>query len=118
VWETISDLEFLARVRVAAEHLEAGLQRLVERVGFITGVRGTGLLRGLEVSAPEEQVAEVMTRILAVARENGLLVLKSGQNIVRIAPPLIITPDEIDRGLAILEVALSHIKEEFKGVLP
>ena len=118
VWETISDLEFLARVRVAAEHLEAGLHRLVERVGFITSVRGTGLLRGLEVSAPEEQVAEVMTRILAVSRENGLLVLKSGQNIIRIAPPLIITPDEIDRGLAILEVALSHIKEEFKGVLP
>lgn len=117
VWDIVSDLEFLAQVRVTAEHLEQGLARLVERFDFITGTRGLGMLRGLEVAAPEDRTAEIMSRILAVARENGLLILKSGGNIIRIAPPLVITADEIDRGLGLLEVALSHIAEEFKGVL-
>jgi acetylornithine/N-succinyldiaminopimelate aminotransferase len=76
-----------------------------------------GLLRGLEVSAPDDEVGDVMTRILEVAREHGLLVLKSGTNIIRIAPPLVITPAEIDRGLGLLEVTLAHIEGEFKGVL-
>lgn len=117
VWDTIRDLEFLARVRLAAEHLEQGLTRIAQRFSFTGGLRGAGLLRGLEVTAPDERVAEIMSRILTVARENGLLVLKSGGNIIRLAPPLIITPDEIDRGLAILEASLSHIEDEFKGVL-
>jgi acetylornithine/N-succinyldiaminopimelate aminotransferase len=117
VWEIVSDLEFLAKVRLTAEHLEAGLHRLLERFGFLAGLRGMGLLRGIEVAAPEEHVAEVMARILEVARTNGLLVLRSGTNVIRIAPPLIITPAEIDRGLGLLEVTLSHIEGEFKGVL-
>jgi acetylornithine/N-succinyldiaminopimelate aminotransferase len=117
VWDTIRDLEFLAGVRLAAEHLEQGLTRIAQRFSFTGGLRGAGLLRGLEVTAPEDRVAEIMPRILTVARENGLLVLKSGGNIIRLAPPLIITPDEIDRGLAILEASLSHIEDEFKGVL-
>ncbi|MFP4374107.1 MAG: aspartate aminotransferase family protein [Spirochaetaceae bacterium] len=117
VWDIVSDLEFLARVRVAAEHLERGLAHIVERFGFITGTRGLGMLRGLEVAAPEDRTAEIMSRILAAARENGLLILKSGGNIIRIAPPLVITADEIDRGLGLLEVTLSHIAEEFKGDL-
>lgn len=117
VWDIVSDLEFLAQVRVTAEHLEQGLARLVERFDFITGTRGLGMLRGLEVATPEDQTAEIMSRILSVARENGLLILKSGGNIIRIAPPLVITADEIDRGLGLLEVTLSHIAQEFKGVL-
>ncbi|MFO8064034.1 MAG: aspartate aminotransferase family protein [Spirochaetota bacterium] len=117
VWDIVSDLEFLASVRVSAEHLEAGLNGLLERFGFLTELRGMGLLRGLKVAIPEERKKEVMGRILTVARENGLLVLKSGGNVIRIAPPLIITPDEIDRGLSLLEVSLSQIEEEFKGVL-
>jgi len=117
VWDIVSDLEFLAQVRLTAEHLEQGLARLVERFDFITGTRGLGMLRGLEVATPEDQTAEIMSRILAVARENGLLILKSGGNIIRIAPPLVITADEIDRGLGLLEVTLSHIAQEFKGVL-
>jgi acetylornithine/N-succinyldiaminopimelate aminotransferase len=117
VWDIVSDLEFLAQVRVAAEHLETGLSRLVKRFAFLTGLRGMGLLRGLEVSAPDDEVGDVMTRILEVAREHGLLVLKSGTNIIRIAPPLVITPAEIDRGLGLLEVTLAHIEGEFKGVL-
>jgi acetylornithine/N-succinyldiaminopimelate aminotransferase len=117
VWDIVSDMEFLASIRVSAEHLQAGLERLQERFSFISGLRGMGMLRGLAVEVASDRTPEVMTRILAVARENGLLVLKSGGNIIRIAPPLVITPDEIDRGLGLLEVSLSHIEEEFKGVL-
>lgn len=116
VWDIISDLEFLAGVRIAAEHLETGLERIAGRFDFITGIRGLGLLRGLEVAGPDDRIADIMTRILSVARENGLLILRSGTNIIRIAPPLVITPSEIDRGLGLLEVTLSHIEDEFKGV--
>ncbi|MDR3201128.1 MAG: aminotransferase class III-fold pyridoxal phosphate-dependent enzyme, partial [Spirochaetales bacterium] len=73
-------------------------------------VRGKGLLRGLEIITPEDKLADVMKSILTKAREKGLLVLRSGKNVVRLAPPLVITSKEIQAGCAILAAA---IKETF-----
>ena len=49
-----------------------------------------------------EGSVEVMPALLAVFRREGLLILRSGQNILRIAPPLIIGTGEIDTGMAIM----------------
>jgi 4-aminobutyrate aminotransferase-like enzyme len=51
-----------------------------------------------------ERLGDIMKR----ARERGLLVLRSGKNILRIAPPLIITEKEIDRGVEILRSVLEE----------
>ena len=76
---------------------ERGAQLSEAVAGFpgVVSVRGRGLLRGLEVAAAAE--------IVDAARTQGLLVLTAGENVVRLAPPLTVTADEVDDALAILE---------------
>ena len=47
--------------------------------------------------------------VIAKAKEQGLLLLRSGKNILRIAPPLIISELEIDKGIKIIENILKEI---------
>ena len=90
VVEAIDD-ELLANVGERAGELTA---RLAEFPG-VESVRGRGLLIGVETAAPAADV-------VAAARERGLLVLTAGENVVRLAPPLTVGPDEVAAALEIL----------------
>ena len=59
-------------------------------------LKGRGLLQGVEV--PEEKLPAALDS----AREAGLLVLRSGSNVLRIAPPLVISQAELEEGVRIL----------------
>ena len=90
----------------------AGFQRLQERFPeVISEVRGRGLILGL-------QLTQDPTPIVTAARERGLLVITCGTNTLRFVPPLIISNEEIEEGLGVLEqameVALSP-KEQVDG---
>jgi acetylornithine aminotransferase len=61
----------------------------------VLSVRGRGLLLGIEVDGASAEVVDG-------AREQGLLVLTAGENVVRLAPPLTVSPDEVDEALDIL----------------
>jgi acetylornithine/N-succinyldiaminopimelate aminotransferase len=117
VWDIITNPKFLEWVRERGEALAGELAKIArahaEGSCRLGEVRGKGLLRGLEVIAPEEKTAEVMKSILSKAREKGLLLLRSGKNVIRIAPPLVITAKEIQCGAALLEASVA---EAFKGI--
>ncbi len=81
------------------ERLRAGLERLVTR-GLAKAVRGHGLLVGLELTG---QAGSVVER----CREAGLLVNAVQPTALRLAPPLVVQPGEIDQAVAILEGVLS-----------
>jgi 4-aminobutyrate aminotransferase len=51
-------------------------------------------------------------RIVDLAIERGLLTLGCGKSVIRISPPLCITPAELDEGLAILEEAITIAEKE------
>jgi predicted acetylornithine/succinylornithine family transaminase len=85
------DDELLASVRARGAELVAGLARLPG----IQGVRGRGLLIGVETAAPAGD-------IVAAAREERLLVLTAGENVVRLAPPLTVGADEVAAALEVL----------------
>jgi acetylornithine/N-succinyldiaminopimelate aminotransferase len=55
---------------------------------LIEGVRGTGMLMGLKAKIPN-------TDVIAAFRQERLLAVGAGDNVVRFAPPLIITEDEL-----------------------
>jgi adenosylmethionine-8-amino-7-oxononanoate aminotransferase len=59
--------------------------------------------------APDDEYGTVMAKALAKAREKGLLLLRSGKNIIRIAPPLVITAKEIQCGAALLNATLGEV---------
>ena len=89
------DEELLANVREQGARLRAGLAALPG----LTGVRGAGLLLGADTERPAAEIA-------AVALEHGLVVLTAGEHVLRLAPPLVVGPDEVDTALTILEEAL------------
>jgi len=96
VLRTIADPDFLAAVRAKGEWFGARLNRLVARTPRVREARGRGLMWGLELN-------EVAAPVVAAARERHLLVLTAGPTVIRMVPPLTITRDELERGVAILE---------------
>ncbi len=117
VWDIVADSAFLADVRHSAAHLKQRLTELQRRFAFVGAPRGMGLLRGLPIHAETERQGDVVAAVVAGARERGLLVLRSGANVIRIAPPLIITEGEIDEGYEKLASTLEAVQAQFKDVL-
>lgn len=64
--------------------------------GVITGVRGLGLMLGLECAVSNQ---ELMVKL----RENGLLTVTAGENVVRLLPPLVIGESHVDEAMASVE---------------
>ena len=90
------DDELLANVRTQGARLRSGLSTLPG----LDDVRGAGLLVGADTAQPAAEVA-------AAALERGLVVLTAGEDVLRVAPPLVVGADEVDSALAILEEVLT-----------
>jgi 4-aminobutyrate aminotransferase-like enzyme len=80
----------------------------------IGDVRGLGCMVAMEFVRPAEgdgrtPDADLTKRVLAEALDRELIVLSAGSygNVTRIIPPLVTTPDEVDRALAILDESLT-----------
>lgn len=74
--------------------------------GVVSEVRGRGLIVGYQLSdSAKGKAAEVIT----AARERGLLIITAGDGVLRIVPPLVISHEEINRGLAILVEAMDVV---------
>lgn len=99
VLERLSDPALLADVIRKGERVRAKLEPLVGK-GTVRGVRGRGLIWGVEV---EEPAAQIVNR----AYEAGLLVVVAGERVVRLLPPLVIEDADLDEGLEILCGVLS-----------
>ncbi len=74
--------------------------------GVVSEVRGRGLIVGYQLS---DSAKDKATEIITAARERGLLIITAGDGVLRIVPPLVISHEEINRGLAILEEAMTVV---------
>jgi predicted acetylornithine/succinylornithine family transaminase len=106
VFDTISQLDFLAHVERRAAQLHAGLERLVRGSKLLRGARGRGLMQAL-VAAPGAR--RRVPEIIREARERGLLVTRAGDDAVRLLPPLTCTEIEVDEALSLLGAALDAV---------
>ncbi|MGI8676048.1 MAG: aspartate aminotransferase family protein [Nocardioidaceae bacterium] len=97
------------------DRLLAGLRALQEKYDVIGDVRGKGLMIGLEMveAGAGEPSPKAAAAVLEAARVGGLLVGKGGLygNVIRIAPPMTLTDEETDTGLAILADAVAQANE-------
>jgi acetylornithine/N-succinyldiaminopimelate aminotransferase len=90
---------FLDGVDRVARHLWRGLLDLAQRhPAVIEGVQGAGLLLGLKL-----RDGVVNTAMQDAAVQEGLLTVAAGMNVLRLAPPLIITEADADEALALLD---------------
>jgi acetylornithine/N-succinyldiaminopimelate aminotransferase len=85
------DEELLEQVRANGERLRAGLGSLPG----VVEVRGAGLLVGAELDGPAQPLVDA-------ALDAGLVCLTSGPNVLRLAPPLVASADDVDRAVEIL----------------
>ncbi len=86
------------------------LQEIMARHPSIGEVRGIGLMIGVEfVKDRETKEADLRLRdkVVDLAFERGLLTLGCGKSTIRISPPLGVTRQEMDEGLAIFEEAIT-----------
>ena len=99
----VIDHDVTGNARKVGQYLGSGLQSLKNKHKSITDVRGRGLLIAVEFDA------EIAQDIVMNCLDNGLLVNRLKPNAIRLIPPLIITNQEVDQALAVLDQALSGI---------
>lgn len=97
VFDRVARPEFLAAVAENGEYLCRGLREL--NSDHVRDVRGAGLLVGVDLDIPAAGV-------IAAARALGLLIINAGETTLRIAPPLIVTKEQIDAAIAVLAECL------------
>jgi acetylornithine/N-succinyldiaminopimelate aminotransferase len=90
------DADLLANVRAQGARLAAGLAALPA----VSEVRGAGLLLGADLDRPAGDVVDA-------CREAGLIVLSAGDRVLRLAPPLVVTDDEVELALGLLSEVLA-----------
>ncbi len=84
------------------------IQKLIEKTDLITGVRGKGLLNAILINdTPESKTA---WNLCLALRDNGLLAKPTHGNIIRLAPPLVITEEQILDCVAIIEKTVLEFK--------
>jgi acetylornithine/succinyldiaminopimelate/putrescine aminotransferase len=83
------------------DYLSQSLRTLAEKHSVVTGTRGIGLLQALVLS---DQID--MKQLVAKLRDAGILLTLAGGIALRFSPPLIVTKDQIDEGMAIVDRVL------------
>lgn len=100
----VSEPEFLGRVRRSGDRLHRELEGLAARHHIVEGVRGRGLMLGMVLRR------EAASEVVRAAREEGLLLVGAGPNVVRFVPPLNVTGEEIDQAVAVLRRVLPAVE--------
>ncbi|MFT7601082.1 MAG: 4-aminobutyrate aminotransferase [Acidimicrobiales bacterium] len=99
--------------KVMGDRFRAGLDALAAETPWMAEVRGRGLMQAFEIAAPEslDPMPNHATAVLEAAKAHDLLVGKGGLygNVVRMAPMLNVTADEVDEGLEALRGAVSTV---------
>lgn len=84
----------------------SAIQQIIEKSDLITGVRGKGLLNAILINdTPESKTA---WNLCIALRDNGLLAKPTHGNIIRLAPPLVITEEQILDCVAIIEKTVTE----------
>lgn len=102
VWDILSDEEFLEKVRRVSSTVTQGLKSLADsHPDKVEAVTGKGLLIGLQMKALPKSLQ-------GICRDKKLLVGVAGNNVLRLAPPLIITDENVREAVAVIDQSISE----------
>ena len=97
--EELVDRGLMSHVADVGARLEQGVRDIAARHAIVREVRGAGLIWGLDLDRPALPVVEA-------ALELGLLVNRTSDTVVRLLPPYVISPSEVDEACAMLDRAI------------
>ena len=112
----MKDLNLNNRANVIGETIMKRMENLKNEFSVIGDIRGVGAMIGIEFvnnNDPRQPNASIVHDIVSGCSDNGLIMLSAGtyKNVIRILSPLVITDEQLEKGLSILE------KEIRKAVL-
>ena len=102
--DIVSNPQFLAAVNRSSQHFVAELAKLNRQFGLFQQIRGEGLLIGAELI---EKYHGKAAEFVKASADNGLMILVAGPNVLRFAPALNITQEEMAEGLEKLAKTLA-----------
>ena len=94
-------------------HMLAGLKALMDKHPLIGDVRGRGLMIGVELVRDRQtkvRATDERDAVVNGAFRRGLLVLGAGKNAVRFSPPLVLTREEADTAVRIVDEVLTEVE--------
>ncbi|HNY38870.1 MAG TPA: acetyl ornithine aminotransferase family protein [Bryobacteraceae bacterium] len=104
--------ELVENAATLGAQMKARMESWPARFPIVGDVRGLGLMLGIEIvkdQATKERAPELRDAIVETAFERGVLVLGAGQNTIRLSPPLVLTGEQADYALTVLEVLLAGL---------
>jgi len=112
VIEVIEEEDLIPNTRAMGAYLVEGLCEMAMRhKQWISGVRGIGLLLGLELDVPALPLQKKL-------QEKGMLSLATAGNVLRLLPPLNVSKEEIDQALRYIGEACEELHEEMAALSP
>jgi 4-aminobutyrate aminotransferase len=102
----------MENARVVGAHMLDGAKALMEKHPIIGDVRGRGLMIGIELvrdRTTKERATRERDALVKECFTRGLLVLGAGRNAIRLSPPLVLTKQQADEALALLDQAMTAI---------
>ena len=100
VLDLFAQNNIIEHVGEIAPYLEKKLDELVVKHEFVLTRRGMGLMQGLVCNGP-------VSGVLNKALDEGLILINAGTDIIRFVPPLIITKEDVDQMVEILDRCLA-----------
>jgi 4-aminobutyrate aminotransferase-like enzyme len=110
--QVIEEENLVENARVMGQRLREGLEALQQKYPVIGDVRGMGLMQALELVGENKRPdTEALKRLFEATKRHGLLIGKGGLmgNVVRIAPPLNVTTDQVDHALKVLDQSFAQL---------
>lgn len=112
---TIQQMETLqlnARALSIGEHIRKRFLEIASQTQQVSDVRGLGAMMAIEFAKADDPTLpdkELVQSIIATCRESGLIVIPAGidGNVIRVLAPLVISDEQLDQGLMILETAIT-----------
>ena len=107
--EVVKEEELAAKARKMGELFRNEMQRIINNTDLVVKVRGRGLLNAIIVNdSPDSKTA---WNLCLALKENGLLAKPTHGNIIRFAPPLVMTENQLLECVAIIEKTIIEFKK-------
>ena len=115
VLEVFEEEDMLGKARALGEKLKGRFEAWKKKYAIIGEIRGLGATLGLALvkGAGREPAVEEAKQLAAFCLERGLILLVCGtySNVVRVLVPFVITDEQLDKGLQILEDGIARISK-------
>jgi 4-aminobutyrate aminotransferase / (S)-3-amino-2-methylpropionate transaminase / 5-aminovalerate transaminase len=114
VLDIFQQVDLCGRANVIGSRFAARAKRWQEQWPMIGDVRGVGAMQAIELvrsSETKDPAAEETKRVVRYGYEHGLILFSAGTygNVIRLLVPLVITDEQLDEGLDVLEGAMESV---------